>query len=142
MSYWGCARTETSREALAKTCLMQAGFEVIFPQVKTRTRTAPLFANYIFVQLGQLGEGWHVVNRTIGVLRMVAFGDRPARVPDRDIEGLQARMREGLVTLPPPPGLIKRRFAKGEHVRIVAGPFQGLAAVHTGMSVSQREVCC
>jgi transcriptional antiterminator RfaH len=141
MPYWAVARTETQREALAKSCLVQAGFEVLLPQVRTRTRVAPLFANYLFVALGEGGIGWHQVRRTIGVLRMIAFGDRPARVPDREIANLRSRMTDGgLVTLPPPPHLIKRRFAKGERVRIVAGPFAGLGAIHTGMSAHAREV--
>jgi transcriptional antiterminator RfaH len=137
--YWSVCRTETQRETLAKSCLEATGFEVLFPRVKTGSRTMPLFANYLFVALGELGAGWHAVNRTIGVLKLVAFGDRPARVPDQEIDRLKTRMRDGFVTLPPP-GSIRRRFVKGEPVRIVAGPFAGLSAIHSGMSGSAREI--
>jgi transcriptional antiterminator RfaH len=134
------ARTVHQHEPLAVVCLATAGFEVLFPRVKTGGRIAPLFSNYIFVALGELGLGWTVVNRTIGVLRMVAFGDRPARVPDREIESLRSRMtgERGLIVLSPPPG--RRAFAKGEAVRIVGGPFAGLNAIHTGMTAHEREM--
>jgi transcriptional antiterminator RfaH len=138
--YWGVARTEPNRENLAASCLIQAGFETLLPRVKTNGRVAPLFSNYLFVGLGELGLGWTRVNRTIGVIRMVAFGDRPARVPDYEIESLKSRMtgERGLITLPRPPG--RRRFMKGEKVRILVGPFQGLAAIHTGMTAHEREL--
>ena len=71
---------------------------------------------------------------------MIAFGDRPARVPDHEIAGLKSRMtgERGLITLPPPPG--RRRFMKGEKVRIVGGPFEGMRGLHTGMTMHQREL--
>jgi transcriptional antiterminator RfaH len=140
MPHWACCRTETQRETLAKSCLIQAGFEVLFPRVQTNGAIRPLFANYLFVGLGEGGIGWHQVRRTIGVLKVITFGDRPARVPDREIESLKARMHDGFVTLPPPPGVSRHRFVKGEPVRIVAGPFAGLGAIHSGMSASQREI--
>jgi transcriptional antiterminator RfaH len=139
-AYWGVARTEPNRENLAVSCLMQAGFETLLPRVKANGHIAPLFSNYLFVALGELGQGWTVVNRTIGVLRMVAFGDRPARVPECEIDALRSRMsgEKGLIILPPPPG--RRRFLKGEKVRIVGGPFAGLSAIHTGMTMHEREM--
>jgi transcriptional antiterminator RfaH len=141
MPYWAVARTESSREGLAKTCLVQAGFEVLLPRVQTKGAIRPLFSNYLFVALGELGEGWHAVNRTIGIVRMVAFGDRPSRVPDREIEGLKGRMTDGgLITLPPPPQLVKHRFAKGEQVHIVGGPLAGFNGLHTGLTRHEREI--
>jgi transcriptional antiterminator RfaH len=140
MPFWGIARTENSRELFAAARLGDAGFETLLPRVKAYGRIRPLFAGYLFVALGELGEGWHVVNRTLGVLKLIAFGDCPARVPEREIEALKSRMRDGFVTLPPPPGSVRRRFAKGERVRIVAGPFQGIGAIHSGMSTRGREI--
>src|SRR6516162_499296 len=136
--YWGVARTEPNRENLAASCLATAGFETLLPRVKANGHITPLFSNYLFVALDELGLGWTKVNRTIGVLKMIAFGDRPARVPDREIESLRSRMHDGLITLPPPPG--RRRFMKGEKVRIVGGPFEGMRGLHTGMTMHQREL--
>jgi transcriptional antiterminator RfaH len=136
MPYWACARTNPNHETLAKSCLEMAGYEVLFPRVKTGGRVLPLFANYLFVHIV---EHWHAINHTIGVFRLIAFGDIPARVPDGEIDRLKARMHDGLVTLPPPPSA-RRKFVKGEPVHIVAGPFQGLAAIHSGMSTRAREI--
>jgi transcriptional antiterminator RfaH len=142
MTFWGVARTVHQHEQLAVSCLTVAGFEVLFPRVKANGRVAPLFANYLFVALGDLGQGWTVVNRTLGVLRMVAFGDCPARVPDQEIDTLKSRMNgeNGLIVLPPPPRPVRRIFAKGERVRIVGGPLEGLSALHTGMTAHEREL--
>jgi transcriptional antiterminator RfaH len=137
-SYRGVARAENQHETLAKSCPEIAGFEVLFPRVKANGRSLPLFANYLFIALGELGAGWHQVNRTLGVLRVIAFGDTPARVPDGEIESLRSRMCDGFITLPPPPG--RRRFAKGDEAHITAGPFVGLNGLHTGMSAHAREI--
>ena len=84
--FWGVARPVTQRETLAVNCLEIAGFATLFPKIKKGAHALPLFANYLFVQLGASGEGWHEVNRTLGVLKLVTFGDCPARVPNREIE--------------------------------------------------------
>jgi hypothetical protein len=76
-----------------------------------------------------------------GVLALIMAGDHPARCPDGEIERLRMRMNDrGLVVLPPPPQLAKRAFRKGEPVRIVAGPFANLSAVHSGMSTRDKEI--
>ena len=31
-------------------------------------------------------------------------------------------------------------FAKGERVKILAGPLQGFAALHTGLSAAEKEI--
>jgi transcriptional antiterminator RfaH len=141
MPYWAVARTNVQHEQLAASCLATAGYEVLFPRVKAGGAVRPLFACYLFVALGELGQGWHVVNRTIGVIRMVAFGDKPARVPDPEIEALKRRMDgRGLITLPPPPRPGRRIFLKGERVQITGGPLAGLSALHTGMTAHEREL--
>jgi transcription antitermination factor NusG len=61
-------------------------------------------------------------------------------VPEREIDSLRSRMVDGLVTLPSPPRLVKRAFAKGEQVRIVGGPLAGFNGLHTGLTRHEREV--
>jgi transcription antitermination factor NusG len=62
--------------------------------------------------------------------------------PDREIGSLRARTHpvSGLVTVPPPPAVSKHTFVKGEQVRIIAGPFAGLSALQSGMSMRDREL--
>ena len=74
-------------------------------------------------------------------MKLIRFGDEPAHVPEIEIAGLKARMdSDGLIVLPVPPPSRKRVYAKGEKVRIVGGPFDGLAGVHSGMSAAEREI--
>ena len=54
-------------------------------------------------------------------------------MPDRIISELRGRERNGLITLPPPPG-----FHRGDRVRITRGPFAGQLAVFDGMRPHER----
>jgi transcriptional antiterminator RfaH len=140
MPFWSTARTLCHREAFACERLTANGFETFLPMIHAGPkRVAPLFAGYIFVLIH---DQWRAVDRTLGVLKLVRFGDCPARVPDREIDELRARMdpSTGVVRLPPPPSPKRRAFAKGDKVKIVGGPFAGVAALHTGLSASQREI--
>jgi transcription antitermination factor NusG len=62
-------------------------------------------------------------------------GDRPAKVPDKVIDDLKSRERNGLIVLPPPPHL-----QRGDQVRILRGPFAGHLAIYDGMRPRERVV--
>jgi transcriptional antiterminator RfaH len=136
---WSVARTQSQREAFAVDRLQERGFTVFAPKVETRRSVVYLFSNYLFVFIV---DRWHAVDSTPGVLKLIRFGDCPARVPDAEIASLLGRVdKTGVIRLPPPPPAApKRVFAKGARVKIIAGPFQGLAAVHSGMTVRDREL--
>ena len=94
--------------------------------------TPALFPGYAFV-LVELQ--WH---RGALVPWRAAPGARaaigPARVPDRVIAELRGRERNGLITLPPPPG-----FHHGDRVRITRGVFAGQVGLYsTGMRPHER----
>ena len=127
------------KERFAAEQLGLRGFQVFAPKIKTKRTVAPLFASYLFVFVV---EQWRAIDRTPGVLKTVRFGDMPARCPDVEILALMARADDkGVIrSPPPPPAAPKRVFAKGARVKIIAGPFQGLAAVHSGMTAQQREL--
>jgi transcriptional antiterminator RfaH len=65
----------------------------------------------------------------------VMAGDaRPARVPDTVITELRAREGgDGLIELPRPPGL-----KRGDVVRVIHGPLQGLLGLYAGMKPRAR----
>jgi transcription antitermination factor NusG len=140
MPFWAVCRACPQREHFARDRLIDAGFEVLLPLVMTRGRITPLFSTYLFTKLlDDSGAGWHIARRTFGVMTMLIAADRPVRCPDTEIGGLRSRMDpQGFVRLPAPPK--PRRFIKGEAVRIIGGPMQGLAAIHSGMTRGQREV--
>jgi transcriptional antiterminator RfaH len=140
MPFWSVVRSLPHREAFAAERLrMDGGFEVFLPMVQTKRASAPLFPSYLFVLIV---DRWRSINSTLGVLCLVRVGDCPARCPDREIDALKALIDgHGFVRLPDkpskPPG---RVFVKGAAVKIVGGPLQGVAALHSGLSAADKEI--
>jgi transcriptional antiterminator RfaH len=138
MSFWSVCRTLHLRESFAAERLHERGFETFLPRLRRNKSILPLFGGYLFVAIV---DRWRDIDRTLGVLRLVRFGDCPARVPDREVDALRARLdNDGLIVLPPPPAARRRAYAKGAKVRITGGPFANLDAVHSGMSAREREI--
>ena len=61
----------------------------------------------------------------------------PATVPDTVISSLKAREIGGLIELPKPP-----RFRRGDHVRVLRGPFAGHVGLYAGMKRAIGSRCC
>jgi transcriptional antiterminator RfaH len=139
-AFWSVARTLPHREAFAAERLrMDHGFEVFLPLIQTKRTSAPLFSSYLFVLIV---DRWRTIDRTLGVLSLVKFGDAPARCPDAEIASLRAMIDgHGFVRLPeaPPPPL-RRKIAIGAKVRITAGPFGGMSGLYAGQSTKEREL--
>jgi transcriptional antiterminator RfaH len=130
VSYWTVAQTESQRERVAADHLERGGFEVYLPRIKNRRKKIePLFPCYLFVRVI---DRWHVINRTIGILRVLTCCDHPARVTDEIINELRARENpHGFVRLPKP--------KPGKHVRILRGSFADHVGVYEGASGKDRE---
>jgi transcriptional antiterminator RfaH len=138
-AFWGVVRSLPRREAFAAERLGDGGFETFLPLVQTKRASQPLFSGYLFVRIV---EQWRSINWTLGVLCLVRNGDCPARCPDHEVDGLKALIDgHGFVRLPDKPSKPPRRaFAKGESVRIIAGPLQGVKALHSGLSAADKEI--
>jgi transcriptional antiterminator RfaH len=143
MSFWAVARTLPHREGFAAERIGEAGFEVFAPRIRERVdarwRVSPLFRSYLFVHIV---DRWRIVERTLGVLKLVKLGDAPARCPDAEIAALLERADpDGFIRfLARPIAAPRRVFARGDKVTISGGPFRGLSAIHSGMSAHEREV--
>jgi transcriptional antiterminator RfaH len=132
MPFWSVARVQPRREAYACGHLTQRGYSTLLPLVANgHGAPAALFVAYVLVHItGQ----WHSVNSTPGVHRLICFGDRPARMPDREVDAIRARMNgAGLVVLPPKP-----RFKLGDPVMVTGGVFCSQLGVYDGMGSRQR----
>jgi transcription antitermination factor NusG len=118
---------------------MDHGFEVFLPLVQTKRTSAPLFPGYLFVLIV---DRWRIINRTLGVLSLVRTGDCPARCPDHEVDSLKAMIDgHGFVRLPDKPSKPSRHvFIKGAAVKIIGGPLQGVAALHSGLSAADKEI--
>jgi transcriptional antiterminator RfaH len=136
--FWACAQLKPQQERLALHFLGLAGFETYLPRLRDhrvrggrRVETSPpLFPGYAFVVV-QLQ--WVDACYAPGVVRLVLDGERPARVPDRIIEDLRKRERNGLIELPRARGL-----RAGDRLRVLRGPFAGHLALYAGQAPHER----
>ncbi len=124
MKNWYVAQTQANAEERARVNLERQGFPTYLPRYRRERRharrrevvRAPLFPGYIFVELDLMSAPWRSINGTLGVIRLICHGERPAALPEGVVEALTARENEeGLVVLQP------RSFRKGEALRIVSG---------------------
>jgi transcription antitermination factor NusG len=136
MPFWSVVRSLPQKERFAASQLELRGYEIFLPVVQTRRASQPLFASYFFCRIV---EQWRSINFCFGVLGLVRVGDCPSKMPDHEIERLRSMVVGGFVRLPDAPAKSARRFAKGEHVRITGGPFEGVRAIHSGMRSGDRE---
>ena len=80
----------------------------------------PLFPGYLFINLDVETAQWRSINGTIGVNRIVSFGQRPAPVATQFIDALQnIEANEGLVAVN------GDDLLPGQDVEILSGPMAG-----------------
>ena len=85
----------------------------------------PLFPRYLFVRLdaGVSGQSWAPIRSTIGVTRLVTFGNAPARIDDQLVKALRGSSQA-------PIQQTQRLFEPGDRLQISAGAFAGLEAIY------------
>ena len=139
--FWAAAQIHGQRERLALHCLGLAGFTTWLPRIRERRIiqgrrrivTPALFPGYIFVVIELQ---WSAARYCPGVIRLVMDGERPARVPDRVVEELRGRERNGVIELPEPPP----RLRPGGRIRVTGGPFRGHLGLVAGMVARERVI--
>jgi transcriptional antiterminator RfaH len=120
--------------------LTERGFEVFLPRVATGRSILPLFRSYFFCRIAA-DSHWRAIETTLGVLNLIKFGDAPARCPSREVEALMDRVDpDGVIRLPAPPIEPRQKIPAGAKVKVIAGPLQGVEALHSGMTQGEREI--
>ena len=128
---WYAVQTQPNRENLAVEHLKRQGFSVWMPLCERIIRHArkskrvrrPLFPGYLFINLDVETAQWRSINGTIGVNRIVSFGQRPAPVATQFIDALQnIEANEGLVAVN------GDDLLPGQDVEILSGPMAGAIA--------------
>jgi transcriptional antiterminator RfaH len=118
--------------------IQAAGFDTFLPMLQGKHVARPLFPGYVFAFVVQQ---WRVLNSTFGVLAVVRTGDCPCRMPDAEIEALKSMVVRGFVRLPEAPSKpARRKIAIGSRVKIISGPFGGLAGLYQGQTTREREL--
>jgi transcriptional antiterminator RfaH len=139
---WFVVQTRAHSEAKASDNLMRQGFQTYLPRYLKQRRharrvdvvAAPLFPGYLFVAIDMTTQRWLAIQSTVGVVRLVRDGDRPAPVPGQVLSALKVREDEaGYICLRPAPG-----FAVGDKVRVQGGAFDDCLGIYQGMSGQER----
>ncbi len=129
---WVVLRTKPKQERHVLEGLAARGIEGYCPRIlePPRHRTAPrgpvpLFPSYVFARC-VLKERYAAVHYCPGAVGVVRFGDEVAVLDDAVVAALRQREGErGYVVVQE----VRRHPARGEAVRIVAGPLAGLEGV-------------
>lgn len=126
---WYAVQCLSAKEAYAAAALEALlGLTVFLPVVRRRYHSeyqpAPFFPGYLFAFADLHAVAPSRIQSVPGVLRMVAFGERPLPVASAVIDYIRQQVRE----LDARGGLPAHDFRHGESVRFKTGPFRGLEA--------------
>ena len=130
---WYLVQTKPHQETRALINLERQGFECYLPLLTKEKRVGrkiknvkePLFPRYLFVRLdpSQQGKSFHPIKSTIGVSKLVLFGDQLARAQDSLIEYLKNKeMNYSANPL--------KIYTKGEKLTVSEGAFSGFEVVY------------
>jgi transcription elongation factor/antiterminator RfaH len=124
---WFLVHTLPRSEARAEVHLRAQGFRTYLPKINRTVRharrfrniQAPLFPRYMFLILDLSRDCWLSVRSTIGVSTLFTCEGRPIPVPASVVEDLISSYDQTAESL-------ASRFARGQSVRILSGPFAEL----------------
>jgi transcriptional antiterminator RfaH len=127
---WYLVATRSRHESIAKLNLERQGYRLFLPTINIKKRrggqwtrvTEPMFPGYLFISLILGTDDPAPIRSTAGCVGLVRFGLTYTPVPAALIASLEA------VATPDAP--ILEPFQSGDAVRLMSGPFAGLAAVY------------
>lgn len=126
--HWYAIHSKPRQEERALENLQRQGFEAWLPLMtvekvlrsKLVQVVEPMFSRYLFIRLDTEQTNWSPIRSTLGVSKLVSFGNRPAVVSDELIEALQQL----------PEQAPQRLIQPGQQVKIVSGPLRGLEGIY------------
>ena len=139
---WYCLRTKPRNERITSNMLkVETGIEVFCPFVRfERARrsgklwvTEAMFPGYVFARFRYVSQNRHV-RAGRGVVKIVTFGDIPARVAPEIIGELRNAVQDQ-ETIVIQPGI-----EVGEEVNVISGPFRGLRAIVSRVMPARERV--
>jgi len=130
---WYVIHTKSRQESRALLNLERQGYVCYLPTISKKKigrtalelETEPLFARYLFIELdsNSNAKSWTPIRSTLGVSRLLTFGNEPAKVPPNLIQALRFQ-EEILNEVPQSP------FKNGDLVRIREGALAGIEAIY------------
>ncbi|WP_171173380.1 transcription termination/antitermination protein NusG [Ruegeria sp. HKCCD8929] len=138
---WFVAQLRRNGRLLAERNLVRQGYKPFCPsrletlrvRGRHKTEARPLFPGYLFVQFDPKLPGWHAINSTRGVARLVLNNSQnPRPLPAPFMAGLLARCdRHGLFTP-------NDELADGDRIRVLSGPFADIVATVERLDTNAR----
>ncbi|MDB9877732.1 transcriptional activator RfaH [Amylibacter sp.] len=127
---WFILQFKANSHHQATRNLKRQGFETFLPLNDTTSRkasrfintTQPLFPGYMFITFDKAETGWHKINSTYGVSRLVTFNSILKALPTTIIDSLKARYDLSGKLLP------VEKLKEGDKVKILNGPFANFIA--------------
>jgi len=129
---WYVLRTQLKREKLAALNLRQLeGVEAFLPRLrylKTTRRgkvwwVEPLFPGYLLAKFS-LEEMGRLVSYSLGVSRIISFGNEVPEVPEEFVEGLKAEVAK--IQSEDDEIVVEWKVNLGDEVEVADGPFKGM----------------
>lgn len=139
---WYLVHTKPARETTAAEHLERQGFQTFLPRTRRQVRHAgrwrerieAMFPRYLFVRLDTDEDSWAPIHSTIGVSRLVRFGNRPAVAPANLVEDLRQHAdADSIVSIEN-----AADFEPGQRVRVVDGPLAGIEGIIKAKSARDR----
>lgn len=81
-----------------------------------------VFPGYILVNMIMTEDSWYVVRNSPGVTGFVGMGNKPTPLSQEEVDKIMKRIESDVPR-------IKVNFQRGEHVRILSGPFAEFTGV-------------
>ena len=141
--FWAVAQTIATREDATADRLDRIGYKTLAPKGRFRidgkSKVMAVFPGYVFVHV--IDGRWYDARWTMGVLRLIMSGERPAPLPEWEVDKIErATGSNGLVRIPKAPRVpLKTTIVDGANVRILTGSFRGFHAIYEGMDEQQRQ---
>ena len=137
---WYIIHCRSRRERhVANLLQKQLGLDVYLPQSqvkvgRTKEVFSPFFSGYLFVQANLNSVPITSINTIPGVLRLIAFGERPEPVPQTVMDAIFERVNDTNACRVSP----QQRFCAGDIVRAKTGSLQDLEMIFVGPTAKQR----
>ena len=141
---WYVIFTKPRQEKKAETNLINQGFKIFFPKLRTlkkkrtllQEKIEPLFPGYIFIQLDKKSN-WLKIRSTKGVNKLVEFGGNPAKITLDFINFLKGKCDiDGVSNFEDKP-----KLNPGDKVNIETGAFAGIEAIfYKGLGKDRVEL--
>jgi transcriptional antiterminator RfaH len=139
---WYLIHTKIRQEQLALDNLIRQGFECFLPLIRAeklrrghlQVVQEPLFPRYLFIRLGTnlAARSWSPIRSTVGVSRLVVFGQTPAHIDDALVADIRAKTDKA--------GVLLRHFVPGDQLVLTDGPFVGLQAIYQMADCESRVI--